>query len=76
MDEDFEEEPSGPVVVLARDGEGYTTFIDPPLPSGDHRVTVRSKSDGWAAASELWCRFGLGLRDLSNPNVSRFVDRE
>lgn len=76
MEEDGENEPSGPVVVLARDGEAYTAYVDPPLPSGDHRVSAQTKDGGWQAARELWKRFRLGLRDESNPNIGRFLDRE
>lgn len=75
MDDQFQDEPSGPVVVLARDGEAYTAYVDPPLLSGHHRVSAQTKDGGWQAARELWQRFRLGLRDESNPNTGRFLDR-
>ncbi len=76
MDEYGESEPSGPVVVLARNGEGYIAYVDPPLSSGDYRVSAQTKDGGWQAARELWQRFRLGLRDESNPNIGRFLDRD
>lgn len=76
MDEDDEYEPSGPVVVLAREGEGYIAYIDPPLSTGSHLVVVPTKDAGWQAARELWKSHRLGFRDLANPNIGRFADRD
>lgn len=74
--DDFEADPLTPCVVLDRVGDDYTAYIDPPLPSGDHRVVVHDKDAGWRVARELWSRFGLGLRDLSNPNIGRWSGNE
>lgn len=74
--DNYEVDPLTPCVVLDRVGGHYTAYIDPPLPSGDHRVVVHDKDAGWRVARDLWSRFGLGLRDLSNPNIGRWSGNE
>lgn len=74
--DDYEADPLTPCVVLDRIGTDYTAFIDPPLPSGDHRVVVHDKDAGWRAARELWQSHRLGFRDLANLNIGRWSDRE
>lgn len=65
------------VVVLTTVPDGYADDVSPPLPDGLNRArTVGTKLGAWSYAQGLWTDHGLGLRDLTDRNASKFKDEE
>ena len=72
MHAEHDEEPiyTGPFCVIRPEGLSYTVAIEPPLRCGTGSPrTYASKHEAFGAARQLWCRFSLPLRDLTDGKV-------
>lgn len=60
------------------DGDGitYAVWVDPVLPTGEGTPRLfGSKHEAWGHARALACNLGLPLRDLTDSNANKIIEK-
>lgn len=70
-EEEADDLPPGPLILMVADGEAFAVLIKPPLPDGDHRRSFRLKDEAWAYAMSKCQRFRLGFSDHTTGSFGR-----
>jgi len=67
MSGDTEADLDGPVVVIAREGGDFVTFIDPAPAKDSARKLFSDKNTAWGEALSMCRQHRCGLRDEADP---------